>query len=345
MQVDLLDREMVDSDLGIANAARCSFDKMSQWDMYCGEHNQAYDNCTDLCNPNLKLRLQEKDAKLITYLATHQHWTPFAHAQEVFDIQIDDTELLYFLLNANLSGFEWPRPVNSWTVRGSLYAWLTNTTWLPEDISTDIRSYIHAHYPISYMVLRGDYKLHMLVQSKNRAIAIHQIIAPDAEELRSFTLRIHCPIFVKRQLETHRRWFVMTDIEDFSQNEVSRRYVDNEPKIYRPSKWRVQSDTRKQGSDSKRVLTPMEQVMSESDYVHSTEMALTYYEVLNRRNIAREQTRMLLPLSTYTTFWFTGSLKSWKRLFSLRLKPDVQEETREVSQMCYDAIKSIETNL
>ena len=57
------------NDLTVVNAARVSFNKMSDWDS----------------DPNWtgfnKQILSERDQKLIKYLATHKHWTPFAHPQ------------------------------------------------------------------------------------------------------------------------------------------------------------------------------------------------------------------------------------------------------------------------
>jgi thymidylate synthase (FAD) len=48
-------------DLMVANAARVSFNKESNWES---------DN-----------KLSERDVKLIRYLSKHKHWTPFAHPQ------------------------------------------------------------------------------------------------------------------------------------------------------------------------------------------------------------------------------------------------------------------------
>jgi thymidylate synthase (FAD) len=57
-------------DLTIANAARVSFNKMSDWD---GEQHWT--------GEIRGKKLNEKDQKLIGYLAKHKHWTPFAHPQ------------------------------------------------------------------------------------------------------------------------------------------------------------------------------------------------------------------------------------------------------------------------
>ena len=64
MEVKLVDH--MGSDLSIVNAARVSFSKESRWGW--GEK-----------NGNDGLYLKDKDVKLIKYLATHSHWTPFAH--------------------------------------------------------------------------------------------------------------------------------------------------------------------------------------------------------------------------------------------------------------------------
>lgn len=60
MKVDLIDH--MGSDLTVVNAARVSFDKVSS-------------------------SLSEKDIKLISYLAKHNHWSPFSHAFLQFRIK------------------------------------------------------------------------------------------------------------------------------------------------------------------------------------------------------------------------------------------------------------------
>jgi len=67
---------LVDSmgtDLSVVNAARVSFDKESQF-MY------------DDDDPTVEY-LDNKDVKLIKYLYTHNHWTPFAHTCLSFRIK------------------------------------------------------------------------------------------------------------------------------------------------------------------------------------------------------------------------------------------------------------------
>lgn len=63
--VELIDS--MGSDLTVVNAARVSMHKESEW-------GYGTDDPVEVC-------LKESDAKLIHYLATHGHWTPFSHPQ------------------------------------------------------------------------------------------------------------------------------------------------------------------------------------------------------------------------------------------------------------------------
>ncbi|WP_130906884.1 FAD-dependent thymidylate synthase [Pseudomonas sp. Sample_16] len=62
------------SDLSVVNAARVSFDKTSEWD-WIDDDLGGY--------PVLK----DVDARLIRYLARHNHWTPFAHTSVTLRMQ------------------------------------------------------------------------------------------------------------------------------------------------------------------------------------------------------------------------------------------------------------------
>src|SRR5690606_26868498 len=53
------------------------------------------------------------------------------------------------------------------------------------------------------------------------------------------TVRVKAPIFVARQLVKH---------EYMPWNEVSRRYVDEDPEFYLPKEWRGRAEDKKQGS-------------------------------------------------------------------------------------------------
>ena len=68
MHVELID--YMGDDLRVVNSARVSFNKESEWGETAGvDEHGAY----------LTNSLSEKDQKLISYLAKHNHWTPFSH--------------------------------------------------------------------------------------------------------------------------------------------------------------------------------------------------------------------------------------------------------------------------
>ena len=61
----------------------------------------------------------------------------------------------------------------------------------------------------------------------------------------SLQFRIKAPVFVARQLGKHQVGLVW--------NEVSRRYVDDEPEFYYPEYWRGRPKNKKQGSSEEEV--------------------------------------------------------------------------------------------
>lgn len=66
-------------DLRVANAARVSFDKESNWE-YLDDDGQPIIGIQDWEEYRNKV-LSLSDSKLINYLAKHNHWTPFSHVQ------------------------------------------------------------------------------------------------------------------------------------------------------------------------------------------------------------------------------------------------------------------------
>lgn len=69
MKVEYVDH--MGTDLSVVNAARVSFDKMSDWEV---SSNAKFPGDEEVHI------LAEKDEKLIKYLAEHGHWSPFAHS-------------------------------------------------------------------------------------------------------------------------------------------------------------------------------------------------------------------------------------------------------------------------
>lgn len=215
MRAELVD--FMGDDLRVVNAARVSFDKESEWVPAEGD---------DFMIAGAEL--SNRDKKLIHYLASHGHWTPFSHPQ--------------------------------------------------------------------------------------------------------ITLRYTVPIFVARQEFKH--------IVGFTRNEVSRRYVDDEPEFYTPDVWRSRpTESVKQGSG--RALSPTDQQDIEEDYLHFLSQAEDLYKQLLADGVAPEQARMVLPQSMYTSYYVTGSLAAFARFYRQRTDSHAQVEIQELAHMVGDIIQPL----
>ena len=68
------------TDLTVVNAARVSFNKQSEWAVDTAAQERLQTSGSVYREEDLQV-LSSKDARLIGYLARHNHWTPFAHPQ------------------------------------------------------------------------------------------------------------------------------------------------------------------------------------------------------------------------------------------------------------------------
>ena len=132
----------------------------------------------------------------------------------------------------------------------------------------------------------------------------------------SMQFRIKAPIFVARQLVKHQIGLVW--------NEVSRRYVDDEPEFYVPSEWRLKADDKKQGSSDETI---------EYNLGSTLEFIKTTYQNMLKANIAPEMARMILPQNLYTEWYWSGTLMAFARVCNLRCKPDTQWETQQIANL------------
>ena len=144
-------------------------------------------------------------------------------------------------------------------------------------------------------------------------LAKHKHLSPFGHAFASF--HVKAPIFVARQLVKHQylRW-----------NEISRRYVDEEPEFYLPDVWRGRSEDKKQGSSG--VWQP--------DYITlngAMGAVKDLYDQMIYDGCAPEQARMVLPQSTMTEWYWSGSLDAFANMCKLRCASDSQYESRIVA--------------
>jgi len=150
----------------------------------------------------------------------------------------------------------------------------------------------------------------------------HNHWSPLAHAFLSF--RIKAPIFVARQLVKHQ--------VGLAWNEVSRRYVDDEPEFWFPEVWRGKPVNAKQGSSGEvnelRVIDDWDNLYRSKDI---TELCLRWYTENIEAGMAPEQARMVLPQNTMTTWIWSGSLAAFARVVRLRTDKHAQQETQDVA--------------
>ncbi len=163
-------------------------------------------------------------------------------------------------------------------------------------------------------------------------LADHNHWTPFAHCFISF--RIKAPIFVARQLVKHQVGLVW--------NEVSRRYVDEEPEFWFPTEWRARpTGNMKQGSSS--------QIIEESIFgvfcgipvypMDLCRVSLDLYLDMIKKEVAPEMARMILPLNTMTEWIWSGSLYAMARVCILRRNPHAQQETARIAELIRDFLE------
>lgn len=113
-------------------------------------------------------------------------------------------------------------------------------------------------------------------------------------------------------------------------NEVSRRYVTDEPEFYFPDYWRKAADNVKQGSSDEIVKDNSFWLLNAKQ---GCEVILNDYKSMLKEGVCAEQARMILPQNTMTEWIWSGTLFAFAKMCKLRLDSHTQKETREVAQL------------
>jgi thymidylate synthase (FAD) len=180
---------------------------------------------------------------------------------------------------------------------------------------------------------QGEY-LEMVLSERDtkliRYLANHKHTSPFGHAFASF--HVKAPVFVARQLVKHKflRW-----------NEVSRRYVDEDPEFYVPDQWRGRSADKKQGSEGVVEFDPYHVYLPDHCSYRAEEICLGVYDAMLEAGVAPEQARMVLPQSMMTEWYWSGSLDAFADMCRLRGMPDTQAESREVASHISDKMMEL----
>jgi thymidylate synthase (FAD) len=134
-------------------------------------------------------------------------------------------------------------------------------------------------------------------------------------EHNAFRFHVRCPLFVAREWFRHR-------VGSF--NEESARYHQLEGDFYVPAPEDVRSQVGKPGSYT------FERVRG--DLAAHYEEAYRLYRELIDRGLAKELARCVLPMGTFTQFYWTVNARSLMNFLSLRAADTAQLEIRRYAE-------------
>lgn len=151
-----------------------------------------------------------------------------------------------------------------------------------------------------------------------RYLMRHLHTSPFEQAVISVNMKM--PIFVARQLVRHRTQAL---------NEISARYTTLPAEFYVPEAEQVclQSSSNKQGRS-----TPVPKDLAHTfrdELWSSSQTAFELYEKMTFKGIARETSRMSLPVNTYTEWQTTISAHNLMHMMLLRRSEHAQWETRQ----------------
>ena len=144
---------------------------------------------------------------------------------------------------------------------------------------------------------------------------------------------VKAPEFVMRQWYKHVVGIETTSngsTKDHAWNEISGRYVPVE-EFYIPEIWRKQSEDNKQASEG--VLESENN--GRAKHYYNTALSTTvnmYNRLITDLGVAKEQARVILPLSQYTEVYWTASFQAIMNFIELRNEKTSQIEIQEYAK-------------
>jgi thymidylate synthase (FAD) len=143
---------------------------------------------------------------------------------------------------------------------------------------------------------------------------------------------IKAPEFVMRQWYKHVVGIETTSsypTKDHAWNEISGRYIPVK-EYYIPEVWRKQSEDNKQASEGE--LTSLHQKRMNHLYDRYLKDVERVYDTMVNTGMAKEQARIVLPLSQYTLVWWTASFQSIMNFIELRDETTAQWEIQQYAK-------------
>jgi len=167
-------------------------------------------------------------------------------------------------------------------------------------------------------------------RSKTRGLIRYLMNHKHTTPLEMVEVKLHAamPMFVARQWIRHRTASV---------NEYSGRYSLIPNVTYRPEGWRLQSGTNAQGSEG--FADQLTQAIAFDRHDDIINKAFDTYDWMEEHEIARELSRIDLPLSSYTQWYWKIDLHNLLHFLRLRSDPHAQWEIRVFSDIIAGIVK------
>ena len=147
-------------------------------------------------------------------------------------------------------------------------------------------------------------------------------------EMASMKFEVKLPIFVARQWMRHRMGHY---------NEVSGRYKQSECEFYLPTTFYQQHKNNMQCSSEEKIDNNEEAIKIAQESFNNSKKI--YQELINK-GVSREQARLVLPTSTYTTMRFKMDLNNLQKFLKLRMANDAQREIRLYANEIFNMMKN-----
>ena len=171
-----------------------------------------------------------------------------------------------------------------------------------------------------------------------RYLAKHKHFSPFRHMMVQFHLK--APEFVMRQWYKHVVGIETTSsssTKDHAWNEISGRYTPVTD-YYIPEVWRKQSQDNKQASEGE--LNDLQQKRMTHLYERYLLDVERVYETMVNTGMAKEQARVVLPLSQYTEVYWTASFQAIMNFIDLRDEKtaqwEIQQYAKSLKEMMYD---------
>lgn len=166
-----------------------------------------------------------------------------------------------------------------------------------------------------YLAHLFKYKCNYNIRSSVTEDQIREKMKEIHEAITHYTFFVKAPFPIRTQIYKHKY--------GVSENEMSRRYVEDDVELFIPKDFRGKPEKNiKQGSSDKLIDVDRDRIKKVCDANY------TLYQELLDQGVSVEQARYFLPQATITQFYITASIKNYNRIFKLRLSKDAQYDTR-----------------